>query len=90
MVTRLDEKPYYKGEAIPEGAFTSYGHYSECNVVCETLFDCATESNWHLTAQCVWKNSLRYGVATAYDGKGSWYTVGRYAPAGNVYGEKPY
>jgi hypothetical protein len=26
---RLNEKKYYKGEKIPKGNFTQYGHYSK-------------------------------------------------------------
>ncbi|EEU36744.1 uncharacterized protein NECHADRAFT_51924 [Fusarium vanettenii 77-13-4] len=40
--------------------------------------------------QCVWKNSVKIGIATASDGKGGWYTVARYSPPGNIVGQKPY
>ncbi|RSL48381.1 hypothetical protein CEP53_009561 [Fusarium sp. AF-6] len=40
--------------------------------------------------QCVWKNSVKVGIATVSDGKGGWYTVARYSPPGNIVGQKPY
>ncbi|KAM0425910.1 hypothetical protein ACHAPT_008848 [Fusarium lateritium] len=40
--------------------------------------------------QCMWKNSIKVGIATVSDGKGGWYTVARYSPPGNVVGQKPY
>ncbi|UPK95497.1 hypothetical protein LCI18_006432 [Fusarium solani-melongenae] len=40
--------------------------------------------------QCVWKNSVKIGIATVSDGKGGWYTVARYSPPGNIVGQKPY
>ena len=41
----------------------------------------------HFT-QVVWKGSKRLCMATAMSADGEWYTVGRYAPAGNVMGQR--
>lgn len=40
--------------------------------------------------QIMWKKSTRVGIATASNGKGGWYSVARYSPAGNIGGQKPY
>jgi hypothetical protein len=40
--------------------------------------------------QIVWNTTTRVGIATASDGKGTWYTVARYSPPGNYAGERPY
>ena len=41
----------------------------------------------HFT-QVVWTASKRLCMATAMSVDGEWYTVGRYAPAGNVQGQR--
>ncbi|KAI9707114.1 MAG: hypothetical protein M1836_000074 [Candelina mexicana] len=46
--------------------------------------------DWGHYTQCVWKSTTHVGVAKAKDAKGGWYTVGRYSPAGNIGGQKPY
>lgn len=47
------------------------------------------EKYGHYT-QCVWKKTTRVGMAQAL-GKNGWvYVVGRYSPAGNFAGQKPY
>jgi len=40
--------------------------------------------------QCLWSASTKVGIAVVADGKGAFYTVARYSPAGNVVGQKPY
>jgi len=38
----------------------------------------------------MWKNTHKVGLALAVDGKGGVFVVGRYSPAGNFSGQKPY
>ncbi|KAI4596932.1 hypothetical protein KJ359_004842 [Pestalotiopsis sp. 9143b] len=40
--------------------------------------------------QCVWKSTVRIGMANATAANGGVYTVGRYSPPGNYVGQKPY
>ncbi|KAJ4256250.1 hypothetical protein NW762_009330 [Fusarium torreyae] len=40
--------------------------------------------------QAVWKTSTKFGMHSAQDSKGAWYTVGRYSGPGNIVGQKPY
>ncbi|KAF4967425.1 hypothetical protein FSARC_4998 [Fusarium sarcochroum] len=40
--------------------------------------------------QAVWKTSTKFGIHSAQDSKGAWYTVGRYSGPGNIVGKKPY
>lgn len=42
------------------------------------------------TAQCVWHNTTHLGMGKAKSKSGHTYIVGRYAPKGNVPGERPY
>lgn len=36
-----------------------------------------------------WKSTTKIGIASATDGKGTYLTVARYAPAGDFVGQKP-
>ncbi|VUC29355.1 unnamed protein product [Clonostachys rosea] len=47
------------------------------------------ESYGHYT-QCMWSTTYKIGVATAQAADGSYYTVARYSPPGNIVGKVPY
>jgi hypothetical protein len=85
-VGRLAEVKNYKNEVIPKGKFSEYGHYSKFSTTSSKLSHPLITPS----AQCVWKNSVKIGIATVSDGKGGWYTVARYSPPGNIVGQKPY
>ncbi|CAG9940294.1 unnamed protein product [Clonostachys rosea f. rosea IK726] len=40
--------------------------------------------------QCMWSTTYKIGVATAQAADGSYYTVARYSPPGNIVGKVPY
>ncbi|CAI6093844.1 unnamed protein product [Clonostachys chloroleuca] len=40
--------------------------------------------------QCMWSTTFKIGVATAQAADGSYYTVARYSPPGNIVGKVPY
>jgi hypothetical protein len=48
----------------------------------------------HAIAQCMWKSTTKIGMAVAKAAgtgpNGAYYTVGRYSPAGNIYGQTPF
>lgn len=83
--SRLSEEKFYKGEVIPKGSFSQYGHYSK-------LHDKKKSDKILiiLLAQIMWNTTSKVGIATASDGKGGWYTVARYSPPGNFINQKPY
>lgn len=83
----MAEKSSYHGEVIPQGNFAAYGHYSKyIDLFC--LLDSYTHQQ--SAAQCVWKSTVRIGMANATAANGGVYTVGRYSPPGNYVGQKPY
>lgn len=47
-------------------------------------------SDWGHYTQCMWRSTTKIGMAMATDSKGGVYVVGRYEPAGNWAGQKPY
>ncbi|KAK7210375.1 hypothetical protein V2G26_017553 [Clonostachys chloroleuca] len=40
--------------------------------------------------QIMWKTTTSVGIASATNGKGTYWTVARYSPPGNIVGQKPY
>ncbi|CAG9991509.1 unnamed protein product [Clonostachys byssicola] len=40
--------------------------------------------------QIMWKTTTSVGIASATNGKGTYWTVARYSPPGNMVGQKPY
>lgn len=40
--------------------------------------------------QCMWNSTTKVGMAQATDSKGGVFVVGRYEPAGNWVGQKPF
>ena len=83
----MNEKSAYHGEVIPQGNFEKYGHYSETHPIPVARINLTRTVT---VAQVMWKSTTKVGIASATDGKGAYYIVARYAPAGNFVGQKPY
>ncbi|VUC25461.1 unnamed protein product [Clonostachys rosea] len=47
-------------------------------------------ANYGHYTQIMWKTTTSVGIASATNGKGTYWTVARYSPPGNIVGQKPY
>ena len=91
----INEVESYHGEAIGDGDFGSYGHYSKSlTLLCftENEREKREESGLmeRIPAQCMWSSTTKVGMGSATAANGWVFVVGRYNPQGNWTGSKPY
>lgn len=82
----VDEKVSYSGEAISGTNYHTFGHYSTSISPSFRLNHllCRRCSLTPLTAQVVWKDTTKVGMASAKSSNGNIYVVARYTAQGNM------
>lgn len=83
--TWLDQEKSYDGKVIEGDSLEEWGYFSEPSYI--LCFEFALTIP---PAQCVWRDTLHVGMGKAKSKDGKTYIVARYAPPGNVKGERPF
>lgn len=89
----IGEKSEYNGETITESNYMNFGHYSKSPHGYLGTTQIRRISSLIIcreTAQVVWKDTSKVGIAAVSDGAGGFYVVARYQEPGNMIGEAAY